>query len=275
MSRSDVRVGAFLLVVGLLGLPTARADILVKGTKYIEPHAILLADRFDDYCEHRVTVRAGDTLEAIARSAYDDPARAGEIAKANPGVVATNLQIGSTLVLPARKTPPADAKEELAWQFFAWSRLSGTTQPERVFPGERFEAPGKVPVLVAFPAARAADFEQLRKQRIQVLDRKSLAALAPWVHQCDGFGLLHTISDRSRAVESTTTFRIEELGRDARGEPVFRVKSDGTTYVDQSGKVVEAGMLGLLTDSPLVLIPLAGAAGLFVLFRRRRAARIG
>src|SRR5688572_2525144 len=106
MSRSDVRVGAFLLVAGLLGLPTARADILVEGTKYIEPHAILLADRFDDYCEHRVTIRAGDTLEAIARAAYDNPARASEIAKANPGVVATSLKIGSTLLLPAQKTPP-------------------------------------------------------------------------------------------------------------------------------------------------------------------------
>ena len=83
MSRSSVRIGAFLfaaLVASALTPQTARADILVKGTKRVNPHAILVADRFDDYCEHRVTIRAGGrtfTRELHAGSSYlssDEPA---------------------------------------------------------------------------------------------------------------------------------------------------------------------------------------------------------
>lgn len=46
------------------------------------------------------TVKKGDTLYGIARQKYGDGKQWKKIAAANPGVTASNLKVGQTLVIP-------------------------------------------------------------------------------------------------------------------------------------------------------------------------------
>jgi hypothetical protein len=254
----------------LLAASPVRGDVLIEGTKSIQPRVIVQAGRFDDFTAHRFVVREGDTLGAIAKAAYGDPARAKDIQEANPGVVPEKLAVGSKLLLPPKLAPPADAKEQLVWRFYAYSPISGNPHPERVFPGERFDAPGKQSKLVAVPEPLAAEFERMCEQAKADRRMPDVDGKAPYALAAKDFHVDWSIDSDSDAVASTTTYEIVELRGGDAASALFRVKSVKTEYVDKVGKPVQAG---LLAGAPaLLLIAGMGLAGLLHL-RRRRAAR--
>ena len=290
MNRRSRWIAIAVLVASAFSLRSASADLVVDGTKSVATSAPLLAGRFDDYCEHRRTVVEGDTLQKFARDAYGDAARVGEIERANPGIVATKLAIGAKVLLPPKLAPPADAKEVLAWRFFAipWSGSEWET-PESAdlsaVPGERFDLPC---CLVAVPAARAAEFLKIlaphRARSVQggVLKPLKILESIEAALKKTPFALLAErlpkkiprASRDSRATACRMTFKIATLGADEQGGQHFVVQEEARTFIDGQGKEVAAAF-GFAPSSPLLLIALIGAAGLYELRRRRRAARVG
>ena len=271
MDRRTLLVGFAVLAIATLAPSTASADIVFDDTKSIRGHALLLADRFDDYCDHRRTIAEGDTLEKIARAVYGDAAKVGAIERANPGVVATQLKIGSALILPAKLAPPADAKETLAWEFYVYSRYSPPLPPTRIYPGERFDSPGLREGMVAVPAARGGEFRQLLATPAG-RSADGAKAAAPWAIDAIGFEVPSRIDDSSTATSCTRTFRISKLQVAGAIAAAFELTIEKTEYFRPDGTPVKAGFGDLTEAGPLGLIALVGAIGLAMLKRRRPAA---
>ncbi len=272
MNHRTTIAGVLVAFGSLLAPPPAVADIAVPGWKPVHARAVLEAGRFDDYCEHRYTVVAGDTLEKIAKGIDGDAARAAEIVKANPGTVPERLVVGSKLVVPAKSTPSADAKETLAWRFYVCSEFSPVTAFERVFPDEPFASPGKAPSLVAMPEVKGAEFEKL----LAAADRGgsgAVRAAAPWLVACEWFEPTSSIREQSTATQCTTTFRVGELRNNAKGRLVLRVTEVKTEYTDADGRPAKASLFGDVRSLVLLTLALVGAFGLVQLRRRRLAQR--
>ena len=58
------------------------------------------------------TVQDGDTFYKIAQSQLGDGNRYQEIAQLNPGVNPTDLQLGSTLNIPAQQPQPQPQQQQ-------------------------------------------------------------------------------------------------------------------------------------------------------------------
>jgi hypothetical protein len=278
-----------LLVTGaalLATAPPASADIIVEGIKRVAVRLLVRVGRFDDYCEHRRTIDAGDTFESIALRAYGDRARAAEIEAANPALVTTKLPVHGLLLLPPKLVPPVDAKETLAWSFWGYSHRYGCFPLQRVYPDELIDPESPLFDMIAVPAARAADFEKLIedvKAKNAKADRNNgdeALARAPWAIHVKGLDLDGTAPDPSTAVERRITVRVTEAVATSVGAGGATVPGRVTVervaneLVDGQGNVVKAGFDLLFSwhGIPLGLIAVFGAIGLARLRRTRGGA---
>jgi len=263
----------------LLAVPSASADIVPAGSKFIRMRVVLHAGRFDDYCEHQREIAKGDTFEAIAKSAYGDAARAKDLAAANPKLDALRLPVGAKVVLPPKLPQPADAKETLAWAFWGYANLSGHFPLQRIYPGETYDPVSPYFELIACPADQVAEFEKLveaaqqAKPKAGGLWAEAVLKQAPWAFKAKGLQLGKLVVANSPAAERKTTFRIRELVATSTAPGRFVVEEESVEYRDLVGNVVHAGFDLLLSwrGIPLGLIVLVGAIGL----RRMRRARGG
>jgi len=211
------RVAIAAAVVLAVVARNAKADVVTPGSRKVEAHVVLLADRFDEYCEHRVTIANGDTFEGIALREYGDRARAKEIADANPTLDATALPVGAKVLVPPKKTPPADAKETLAWEFFGWCSISGSLPFQRVYPGEETARTSGYFRLVAVPKERSAEFARfLKTQQGSIPDGnggwyEKLFQQPSWILPAVGGRVEESINANSPAVEQIARLRIVTL----------------------------------------------------------------
>jgi len=272
-----------VLLAGSLAAPDASADVIPRGSKKIPARVVLRAGRFDDYCEHRMTVAKGDTFEGLAERAYGDRERAKEVAAANPQLDAAKLAIGAKVIVPPKLVPPADAKEALAFEFWGWCAISGNLPLQRVYPGEATGFTSQFFRLIAVPAVTSADFDQLvaaeqaKNPRATGVWGEEIVRKAPWKLEARGISIATLVDEFSLAVESTTPLDIVALDPN-RTDPDqrFVVETGTPEYRDLTGRVFKSRFEvdGPELLLPLLLIALAGAGGLWRLRRRRISAQV-
>lgn len=261
---------AAVAVTTVAAPPPASADIVTPGSRFLKQHRYVLElGRFDDYCEHRHLVVEGDTLEAIARAAYGDPARVADLRRANPGIEPTALQLKSQLLLPPKRPVPADAQEPLAWQLWRTRGASRLVDLERWYPGEEEPVHNLGTSFVAVPVAHAADFEQLRHDRPGACFDGTWESAYPWLVSSGGVHFERSVAITSAVVSMRTTLTLEAIEPPPAAGPRHRFVVRSEKF-DAAGKPLAAG--SLRSGREWLLLPaLLGA--IVVALRVRQARR--
>lgn len=257
----------FLAVLGLCAFPRpAGCDILPAGQKPIAANFILDAGRYADYCEHAAVVKKGDTIASIAKAHYGDENRADAVLKANPGVVAEKLAIGTRIKLPPKKSPPEKADENLSWAFYTYSSMSPVTMPKRIDIGQPIPSPGRFPALVAVPIAMVDEFEKAVKEADGKSSPYDFVVKTKGVYFVEDFYVDTLVPESSKAVLMTTTLEFTAKSPATKEQPAqYKAVVKGKTYVDAKGESVGESRFGFLAA-----IALIGAGLLYALARRSR-----
>lgn len=265
------RFGAwfFVAVLALCAFPRpAGCDVLPAGQKPIAANFILDAGRYADYCEHAAVVKKGDTIASIAKAHYGDENRTEAVLKANPGVIAEKLAIGTRINLPPKKSPPQKAEENLSWAFYTYSSMNPVTMPKRIDIGQPIPSPGRLPALVAVPLAMVDEFEKAVKAADGHMSPYDFVVKTKGVYFVEDFYVDTLVPESSKAVLVTTTLEFTAKSPATKEQPAqYKVVVKGKTYVDAKGEKVAESGFGFL---PFVAL---FGAGLLVYLARR--ARIG
>ncbi|MBL8843279.1 MAG: LysM peptidoglycan-binding domain-containing protein [Planctomycetes bacterium] len=276
-------VAGLVAVVGVAGsaAPTASADLLAPGTKFIDASVVLRAGAFDDYVDHLWVVAEGDTLDAIARTHYGEPARVADLRRANPEVVPERLAIGQKLLLPPKRAAVAGSTEAIEWRFRVWSPRHRFADAVLTLPGEPFRSHKFGFFVFAYAADREADFAKLIAAIDAAPDRyetfESLTAPAAWLSVSERMNLRETIDHLSPVESILTTLELREFDPKASGAKRWRFVVAATEQRDAKGQLVASG--GSIGDAArggpgaarlvaLLAISLAGALALLLLCRR-------
>ncbi len=273
--------------VGVVAVaPSASADLLSPGEKFIEAKAVLSAGKFADQCEHLWVVKAGDTLEAIARQHYGEAARVADLLRANPDVAPERLAIGQKLLLPPKTPAVASSTDAIEWRFRVWSPRHSFADAVRTLPGQSFRSHKFGFFVFAYAAEHEADFAKLAAAIDAARDRfeafEALTAQAAWLSVSERVSVRESIDHLSPVESTLTTLELREADPKAAGAKRWRFVVAATERRDAKGQLVDGG--GSIGDASrggpgaarlatLLAIALAGAFGLLLLHRRRGSLR--
>lgn len=279
-------VAGLVAAVGVAAAaPTVTADILAPGTKFIEASVVLRAGAFDDCVDHLWVVAEGDTLDAIARTHYGEPARVADLRRANPAVVPERLAIGQKLLLPPKRAAVAGSTEAIEWRFRVWTPHHDFADAVRTLPGQPFRSHKFGFFVFAYAADHEADFAKLIAAIDTAPDRyetfEALTAQAAWLSVSERIDLSGAMSEFSPVESTLTTLELREVDPKASGAKRWRFVVAATEQRDAKGQLVDGS--GSIDDAArggpgasrlvaLLAISLAGALALLLL-RRRGALR--
>ncbi|MBK8979157.1 MAG: LysM peptidoglycan-binding domain-containing protein [Planctomycetes bacterium] len=246
-------------------LPSA-PDVLLPGTHGVRFEAVVQLGAIAPIALTSHTVAEGETLSAIAKARLGEIARWREIVALNPGLEPSRLEIGQRIWLPP-VAPVAERSERV--HVFLW------TDPMFGRAPQPFDASQPLPFFKWQCRVLLVDAGQLVALQVALEAKDPQAAItqADWAWLSRPISPVRAVDDSDPTRSIRQTFELREV---VEGEVTrLELQDVSTERFDAEGqpirKSAEGGPERRDGTLLLVLLALAGGAGLALLSWRRRA----